>query len=108
MRKNPGGSSGNLFLNKIRGARMESDTKTQKINEGFFSKHRHTLMMVPGCIIPLLLLGILWVAGVSQNILSFGILLLCPVMHLLMMKNMNHGNLNPQSQTNDTKKEELT
>ena len=85
---------------------MESDT--QKIKEGFFSKHKHALMMLLGCIIPLLFIGILWVAGVSQNILSFGILLLCPVMHLLMMKNMNHGNQNSQSQINDTKKEELT
>ena len=85
---------------------METDTKTPNINEGFLSKHKHTLMMVLGCTVPILLLGILWVAGVSQNILSFGILLLCPIMHLLMMKNMNHGN--SQSQTNDTKKEELT
>ncbi len=70
---------------------MESNTKNQNIKEGFFSRHKHTLMMVLGCVIPLLLLVILWVAGVSQNILSFGILLLCPVMHLLMMKNMKHG-----------------
>ena len=87
---------------------MESDTNTQKINEGFFSRHKHAIMMFIVCVIPLLLLGVLWVAGVSQNILSFGILLLCPVMHLLMMKNMNHGAQNPQSQIDDTKKEELT
>ncbi len=87
---------------------MEKDTNTPKINEGFFSKHKHTLMMVLGCMIPLLLLGILWVAGVSQNILSFGILLLCPIMHLLMMKNMNHGAQKPESKIDEDKKEELT
>ncbi|CAG0982272.1 MAG: hypothetical protein MPEBLZ_03415 [Candidatus Methanoperedens nitroreducens] len=87
---------------------MESDTGNQKINEGFFSKHKHTLMMVLGCMIPLLLLGVLWVAGVSQNILSFGILLLCPIMHLLMMKNMKHGVQNPESRIDKNKKEELT
>ncbi|MCZ7399187.1 MAG: DUF2933 domain-containing protein [Candidatus Methanoperedens sp.] len=87
---------------------MESDTNNPNINEGFFSKHRHTLMMVLGCIIPLVLLGILWIAGVSQNILSFGILLLCPIMHLVMMKNMKHGTQNPESQIDENKKEELT
>ncbi|KAB2947697.1 MAG: hypothetical protein MPEBLZ_02721 [Candidatus Methanoperedens nitroreducens] len=86
---------------------MESETKTPHIYEGFFSKHKHTLMMVLGCIIPLLFLGILWVAGVSQNILSFGILLLCPIMHLLMMKNMKHGTQNPESRIDENKKEEL-
>lgn len=86
---------------------MESDTKTPNINEGFFSKHKHTLMMVLGCVIPILLLGILWIAGVSQNILSFGILLLCPVMHLVMMKNMKHGTKNSQSPIDENKKEDL-
>ncbi len=75
---------------------------------GFFSKHKHTLMMVLGCMIPLLLLGILWIAGVSQNILSFGILLLCPIMHLVMMKNTKHGTQNPENQTDELKKEEFT
>lgn len=87
---------------------MESYTKTPNINEGIFCRHRHTLMMVLGCMIPLLLLAILWFAGVSQNILSFGILLLCPIMHLVMMKNMNHSTQNPESQIYETKKEELT
>ncbi len=87
---------------------MESDTKTPNINEGFFSKHRHTLMMVFGCMIPILLLGILWVAGVSQNILSLGILLLCPIMHFVMMKNMKHGEQNPENSTGGDKKVEIT
>ena len=56
--------------------KVENDTNNTNINEGFFSKHRHTLMMAVGCMIPLLLLGILWFAGVSKNILSFGIILL--------------------------------
>ncbi|MFZ3058132.1 MAG: DUF2933 domain-containing protein [Candidatus Methanoperedens sp.] len=87
---------------------MESDTNNPNINEGVFRKHKHTLMMVLCCLIPLVLLGILWIAGVSQNILSFGIILLCPVMHLLMMKNMKHGTQNPESQIDENKKEELT
>lgn len=55
--------------------------------------HRHTLLMIIGCIAPLAILAFLWFAGVSQNILTFGILLLCPVMHLVMMKNMKHGEM---------------
>ncbi len=47
--------------------------------------------MVIGCLVQIVILGILWVAGVSQNVLVFGIILLCPVMHLIMMKNMNHN-----------------
>ncbi len=76
--------------------RMKVDEGTAKYlaenkAEGFFDKHRHTLIMVLGCMLPLVMLGALWVAGVSQNILAFGILLLCPAMHFLMMKNMNHN-----------------
>ena len=86
---------------------MESDTNIEKIHKGTGS--HHTLMMVLCCLIPIVILGILWIAGVSQNILSFGILLLCPIMHLVMMKNMKHGTQNPErSQTDDPKKEELT
>ncbi len=55
--------------------------------------HRHTLMMILGCLMPLVILGILWFAGVSQNVLSFGILLLCPILHFVMMKNMKHENV---------------
>ncbi|MCG2737068.1 MAG: hypothetical protein L6282_11850 [Candidatus Methanoperedenaceae archaeon] len=57
---------------------MESNTNNPNIKDGIFSKHKHTLMMVSGCIIPVLFLGILWVEGVSQKILSFGILVALP------------------------------
>ncbi|NJD53508.1 MAG: DUF2933 domain-containing protein [Candidatus Methanoperedens sp.] len=87
---------------------MENDTGNQKVNGSFFSRHRHTLIMMLGCMMPLLLLGILWVAGVSQNILSFGILLLCPIMHLIMMKNMKHDTQNPETRIDENKKEEHT
>ncbi len=50
-------------------------------------------MMLLGCLVPLVLLGILWAIGVSQSILSFGILLLCPILHFVMMENMKHENM---------------
>ena len=83
---------------------MESDNRN--MNKGLFS--RHNLMMALGCIIPLLLIGILWAAGVSQNTLSFGILLLCPIMHLFMMKNMDHGARESHDRIDDNKKEGST
>ncbi len=82
---------------------MESDTKTPYLNTGTNGNHKHTLLMIIGCLAPLVILGILWFAGVSQNILFFGILLLCPVMHLFMIKNMKHD-----AQKIENKKEELT
>ena len=85
---------------------MVSSTKNPNMKEGIFSKH--TLMMVLGCVIPILLIGILWVAGVSKNILFFGLLLLCPIMHLIMMKNMKRGRQNPERHLDENKKEELT
>lgn len=66
--------------------------------------HRHTLMMILGCLMPLVILGILWFAGVSQNILSFGILLLCPIMHFVMMKNMKHENVKNENLERDSQK----
>jgi hypothetical protein len=82
--------------------------KTPHFNAGTNSVGRHTLMMVLCCVIPLVILGVLWLAGVSQNVLSVGILLLCPIMHLVIMKNMKHGTQNPESKIDENKKEELT
>ncbi len=64
-----------------------------EVKSDISGNHRHTLVMLLGCLVPLVLLGILWVIGVSQSILSFGILLLCPILHFVMMKNMKHENV---------------
>ncbi|MCZ7393822.1 MAG: DUF2933 domain-containing protein [Candidatus Methanoperedens sp.] len=85
---------------------MGEESKTPYLNTGN-NKSKHTLLMILGCLVPLVILGILWLAGVSQNIIFFGILLLCPVMHLVMMKNMNHGNIESKINNNE-KKEEFT
>ena len=52
---------------------------------------KHTLIMVLCCLIPLAILGILWVAGVSGSYLIFGVLLLCPLLHIVMMRGMHKG-----------------
>ncbi len=52
---------------------------------------KHTLIMVLCCLIPLAILGILWVAGVSGSYLILGVLLLCPLLHIVMMRGMRKG-----------------
>ncbi len=52
---------------------------------------KHTLIMVLCCLIPLAILGILWVAGVSGSYLILGVLLLCPLLHIVMMRGMHKG-----------------
>ena len=52
---------------------------------------KHTLIMVLCCLIPLVILGILWVVGVSGSYLILGVLLLCPLLHIFMMRGMRKG-----------------
>ena len=53
-------------------------------------KHNHSLMMLLCCVIPLVLLyGGVYFFGLSNSYLYWSILLLCPVMHFWMMKNMH-------------------
>ncbi len=52
-------------------------------------RHNHALMMTVCCGVPLLLLiGAIYFFGLSQSYLFWGILLLCPLMHVWMMKDM--------------------
>lgn len=51
---------------------------------------KHLLMMVVCCAIPLLLIGAaVYFFGLSKSYLYWSILLLCPLMHLFMMKDMH-------------------
>ena len=52
---------------------------------------KHTLIMLLCCLIPLVVLGILWAIGVSESYLIFGVILLCPLLHILMMRGMHKG-----------------
>lgn len=58
--------------------------------------NRHSVIMVLGCLIPIAILGILWATGIRSNYLYFGIILLCPLLHVIMMTGMNKkdGNSN--------------
>ncbi|MBI4285387.1 MAG: DUF2933 domain-containing protein [Chloroflexi bacterium] len=49
---------------------------------------KHGLIMLLCCLIPLAILGVLWAVGVPGNYLVWGVLLLCPVLHIVMMRGM--------------------
>ena len=49
---------------------------------------KHGLIMVLCCLIPLAIIGVLWAAGVSSGYLFLGVVLLCPVLHIVMMLGM--------------------
>ncbi len=52
---------------------------------------KHTLIMVLCCLIPLAILGVLWAIGISGSYLIFGVILLCPLLHILMMRGSHKG-----------------
>ena len=50
---------------------------------------KHTLIMVLCCLIPLAILGVLWAIGISGSHLILGVILLCPLLHIFMMRGMH-------------------
>ena len=59
--------------------------------EGFEAMTKHALLMLACCLIPLAVLGPILVSGISLGgFLPFAIMLLCPLLHVLMMRGMGH------------------
>ncbi len=52
---------------------------------------KHTLIMLLCCLIPLAILGVLWAVGISGSYLILGVVLLCPILHIFMMRGMHKG-----------------
>ena len=52
---------------------------------------KHYLIMLACCLIPLAAFAAIFLFKIPANsVVFFGILLLCPVLHLVMMRNMGH------------------
>ncbi len=54
-------------------------------------KKSHLWIMILCCLIPIVALGAIFLFNVPvSNVVFYGLILLCPVSHLLMMKYMRH------------------
>ncbi|HEY4688575.1 MAG TPA: DUF2933 domain-containing protein [Anaerolineae bacterium] len=54
-------------------------------------KTKHLLIMLACCLVPLAALAAITVFNIPANtMIYFGILLLCPLLHFAMMRNMGH------------------
>lgn len=68
-------------------------------------RHNHWLMMIICCGIPLILLIILiYVFDLSNKYLFWFVLLLCPIMHYFMMKDMHKNKEDSENKMKDKNK----
>lgn len=52
---------------------------------------RHALIMALCCLIPVVAIAVLWAMGVPNNYLFLGVMLLCPLLHIVMMRGGGHN-----------------
>ena len=58
---------------------------------------KHALIMILCCLIPVAIFAVLWATGFSGNYLVLAVALLCPLLHLLMMRGTsNQGSDNDE------------
>jgi predicted Na+-dependent transporter len=71
---------------------------------------RHALIMLACCLIPLVALGAIFIFKVPvNNVLYFGLVLLCPVLHLLMMGSMlKHDHNEHQAQHHEVAQPQMS
>lgn len=55
-------------------------------------KSFHNILMAAACALPLVLISAIWLLGLNNSYLVYAVLLLCPLSHMLMMKNHSSHN----------------
>jgi uncharacterized membrane protein len=61
-------------------------------------KRNHWILMLLCCLIPLAGIAAIVVFRIpATNVLYFGLVLMCPLLHLVMMKSMRHDHTNPST-----------
>ena len=63
---------------------------------------KHALMMVACCLAPLGAILLLQISG-YDGVANYLVFLLCPLMHLFMMKGMGHNKQNVSNENNSNK-----
>lgn len=67
----------------------------------------HTLFMVICCTVPMVALAAIFVFKIPLDTIGlFAIMLLCPLLHLLMMRGMGHEGQHPPARCHDRTKVE--
>jgi hypothetical protein len=62
--------------------------------------NKHALLMLACCLVPLGLLGAVYAFQINLgSLLPFAIVLLCPLMHILMMRGMGHDHSGHQEES---------
>gem|GEM_PF-2251150 len=63
--------------------------KTKELDQGGIG--RHTLIMGLCCLIPLVALAVIWATGSSASYIILVVILFCPLLHILMIRNILRG-----------------
>lgn len=74
----------------------------QEQQQNNHSKTKHMFMMLACCLAPMVAILLLQISG-YEGVANYLVFLLCPLMHLFMMKEMGHKKQNVSNENNSNK-----